>query len=69
MFGYQAQFEGDEQVHLQADGQFNVTSVPYFFKVRIDSDLVTPVGRPMQGTLIYLNQGSRPGLLISTMSL
>ena len=36
---------------------------------RLDSDLATPYGEPMQGTLIYLNQQPQPGLLVSTMRL
>jgi tetratricopeptide (TPR) repeat protein len=68
IFGYQARFEGGERVHLDADGQFNVRRVPRFFKVRIDSDLITPIGDPMQGTLIYLNQRPRPGFMLTTLN-
>jgi hypothetical protein len=67
IFGYQARFEGGERVHLDADGQFNVKRVPRFFKVRIDSDLITPIGDPMQGMLIYVNQRPGPGFMLSTL--
>ena len=66
---YQARFERGERVEFDADGQFIVTRVPRFFKVRVDSDLSTPYGDPMQGTLIYLKRQSRPGLMISTLGL
>ena len=68
-FVYQARFERGERVEFDVDGQFVVTRVPRFFKVRIDSDLPTPYGDPMQGTLIYLNQRSRPGFMINTLGL
>jgi hypothetical protein len=66
LFGYQARFERGERVHSDADGQFTVTRVPRFFKVRIDSDLITPIGAPMQGTLIYVNQPG-PGIMLTTL--
>jgi tetratricopeptide (TPR) repeat protein len=66
---YHARFEGAERVEFDAEGQFVVRRVPQFFKVRIDSDLSTPYGDPMQGTLIYLKQPSKPGLMISTLGL
>ena len=69
VFVYQARFEQGERVEFDADGQFMVTRVPRFFKVRIDSDLVTAYGDPMQGTLIYLNRRSRPGFMINTLGL
>jgi hypothetical protein len=40
-FVYQARFVEGERVELDAEGQFVVTRVPRFFKVRIDSDLST----------------------------
>jgi hypothetical protein len=43
--------------------------MPRLFKLRIDSDLSTPYGDPMQGTLIYLNQHPQPGVLVSTLGL
>jgi tetratricopeptide (TPR) repeat protein len=48
---------------------FIVTETPRFFKLRIDSDLSTPYGDPMQGTLIYLNQHPQPGILVGTLGL
>jgi tetratricopeptide (TPR) repeat protein len=66
---YQAGFEEGERISFNTGGQFIVTRVPRFLKVRIDSDLSTPYGDPMQGTLIYLRQRSRPGLLVSTRGL
>jgi tetratricopeptide (TPR) repeat protein len=69
IFGYQARFEGREAVHFDAHGQFVATEVPRFFKLRIDSDLVTPYADPMQGTLIYLNQHPEAGVLVSTLGL
>jgi hypothetical protein len=68
-FAYQAGFKRGERVSFEADGQFIVTEVPRFFKLRIDSDLSTPYGNPMQGTLIYLNQHPKPGALVSTLGL
>jgi tetratricopeptide (TPR) repeat protein len=69
IYGYQAGFEGGERVSFDADGHFVVTRVPRFFKVRVDSDLSTSYGDPMQGTLIYLRQQSRPGVMVSTLGL
>jgi tetratricopeptide (TPR) repeat protein len=69
IFSYQARFSQGKQVEFDADGQFVVTEVPRLFKVRVDSDLSTPYGDPMQGTLIYLNQHPQPGVLVSTMGL
>ena len=39
------------------------------FALGIDSDLSTPYGNPMQGTLIYLNQHPQPGILVGTLGL
>ena len=69
VFNYQIRFERDEQIDFDADGQFVVTEAPRFFKLRVDSDLSTPYGDPMQGMLIYLNQHPQPGILISTLGL
>jgi tetratricopeptide (TPR) repeat protein len=69
VFHYQARFERGERIEFGHDGRFVVTEVPRFFKVRIDSDLVTPYGNPMQGMLIYLSQHPKPGILISTLGL
>ena len=69
VFSYQRRFERGEQTEFDADGQFVVTEAPYFFKLRIDSDLSTPYGDPMQGILIYLNQQPQPGILIGTLGL
>ena len=68
-FVYQARFAQGERVELDADGQFIVTRVPRFFKVRMDSDLSTLYGDPMQGTLIYLSRQPRPGFMINTLGL
>lgn len=68
-FGYQARFERGKMTKFDADGQFVVTEVLRFFKLRMDSDLSTPYGDPMQGVLIYLNQGPGPGVLVSTLGL
>ena len=62
-------YERGKEVASNADGRFVVTEAPRFFKLRMDSDLATPYGEPMQGTLIYLNQQPQPGLLVSTMRL
>jgi tetratricopeptide (TPR) repeat protein len=69
VFSYQVRFSRGEQVEFDADGQFVVTEIPRLFKLRIDSDLSTPYGNPMQGTLIYLNQHPQPGVLVSTLGL
>ena len=66
---YLARYEGCERVEYDHGGQFVVTEVPRFFKLRIDSELSTPYGDPMQGTLIYLNQHPKRGILISTLGL
>jgi tetratricopeptide (TPR) repeat protein len=68
VFNYQFSARG-KQCEEDAHGQFVVTELPRLFKLRIDSDLSTPYGNPMQGTLIYLNQHSKPGILISTLGL
>ncbi|MCP4544845.1 MAG: tetratricopeptide repeat protein [bacterium] len=67
IFNYQARFSRGEQVFFDADGRFVVTEMPRLFKLRMDSDLASSYGDPMQGTLIYLNQHPRPGVLLSTM--
>lgn len=66
---YLARYERGERVEYDHGGQFVVTEVPRFFKLRIDSDLSTPYGDPMQGTLVYLNQHPGQGILISTLGL
>lgn len=68
-FNYQARFKQGQRIEFDAHGQFVVSEVPRFFKLRIDSDLSTPYGDPMQGTLIYLNQHPAPGFLVSTLGL
>jgi len=69
VFSYRLRFERGKQVESDADGQFVVTEVPRFFKLRMDSDLSTPYGDPMQGILIYLNQQPQPGILVNTLGL
>jgi tetratricopeptide (TPR) repeat protein len=69
VFSYQLRFERGEQIEFNAHGQFVVTEAPRFFKLRVDSDLSTPYGDPMQGMLIYLNQHPQPGILVSTLGL
>jgi hypothetical protein len=69
IFNYQARFERGERVEFDHHGQFVVTELPRFFKLRIESDLSTPYGDPMRGTLIYLNQHPEPGFLVSTLGL
>jgi hypothetical protein len=68
-FVYQARFSGGKRTELSAEGQFVVSEAPSFFKLRMDSDLATPYGAPMQGNLIYLRQRAQPGVLINTMGL
>ena len=68
-FTYQARFQRGKRIEFDAHGQFVVTETPRFFKLRVDSDLVTPYGNPMQGKLIYLNQHPKPAILISTLGL
>lgn len=68
-FNYQARLEGGEAVDFESHGRFVATEVPRFFKLRIDSDLSSPYADPMQGTLIYLNQDSEAGILVSTLGL
>jgi tetratricopeptide (TPR) repeat protein len=69
IFSYRLRFERGEQTEFDADGQFVVTEAPRFFKLRMDSDLSTPYGDPMQGLLIYLDQHPQPGILVSTLGL
>lgn len=68
-FYYQARWQDGKLVEDDHDGQFVVTEVPRFFKLRIDSDLSTTYGEPMQGMLIYLNQQPKPGFMINTLGL
>lgn len=67
IFNYQARFDRSKRIEFDSHGHFDITEVPRFFKLRIESDLETPYGNPMQGKLIYLNQYPRPGILISTL--
>jgi len=67
IFNYQARFDRSKRIEFDSLGHFVITEVPRFFKLRIESDLATPYGNPMQGKLIYLNQYPRPGILISTL--
>jgi tetratricopeptide (TPR) repeat protein len=69
VFNYQIRFAQGQQVEQDADGQFVVTEKPRLFKLRIDSDLSSPYGDPMQGVLIYLDQRAQPGVVISTLGL
>lgn len=68
-FNYAAQFNSEERTDFQTDGRFDVTTVPHLFKVRMDSDLNTSLGSPMQGVLIYIHQSHQPGILTSTLGL
>jgi hypothetical protein len=68
-FHYQARFEGHEMTALDATGRFVVTEAPRFFKMRVDSDLSTPYGDPMQGNLIYLKQSPGTDIIVSTLGL
>jgi len=69
VFSYQLRFDRGKQIEFDTYGQFVVTEAPRLFKVRMDSDLSTPYGDPMQGILIYLNQHPQPGILVSTLGL
>lgn len=69
IFSYQLRFGRGKQIEFDANGQFVATEVPRLFKLRIDSDLSTPYGDPMQGMLIYLSQHPQPGVLINTLGL
>ena len=69
VFSYQIRFDQGKRSEFDAHGQFVVTEMPRFFKLRMDSDLSTPYGDPMQGILIYLNQHPQPGVLVGTMGL
>ncbi len=69
VFNYSAQFNGEEMTDFQTEGRFDVTTVPRLFKVRMDSDLNTSLGSPMQGILIYIHQPQKPGVLTSTLGL
>ena len=68
-FNYRARYQRGIRIEFDAQGQFVVTKVPRFFKLRVDSDLVSPYGNPMHGKLIYLNQHPKPAILISTLGL
>jgi tetratricopeptide (TPR) repeat protein len=68
-FNYLARFEDGKGAESSTSGRFIVDEAPRFFKIRIDSDLSTPYGDPMQGKLIYLNQRAKPGFMISTLGL
>jgi len=68
-FSYHARFQRGKRIEFGAQGQFVVSKVPRFFKLRMDSDLATPYGNPMRGKLIYLNQSQKPSILISTLGL
>ncbi len=68
-FNYVARFEDGKEVESSTYGRFIVDEAPRFFKIRIDSDLSTPFGDPMQGKLIYLSQRAKPGFMISTLGL
>lgn len=67
IFNYQAQYLRGKPVDKIADGQFRVQELPIFFKLRIDSDLPLPYVKNSQGYTIYLNQQSKPGLLVTSM--
>ena len=67
VFNYQAKFASGERSDFITDGRFDVTIVPRLFKLRMDSDLITPIGSPMKGVLIYVNQRRKPGILTSTL--
>jgi len=69
IFNYQARFERRKRIEFDSNGHFVITEAPRLFKLRMNSDLATPYGNPMQGRLIYLNQHPRPGILISTLGL
>lgn len=69
IFNYQARYQRGKRVEFDTHGQFIVNEVPRFFKLRIDSDLSTPYGNPMRGTLIYLNQHPESGFLLTTLGL
>ena len=56
LFNYQARFQQGKRSSSMPKVNLLSTKVPRFFKLRIDSDRVTPYGKPMHGKLIYLNQ-------------
>jgi len=69
IFAFQARFQRGKKIEFDSHGHFVITEVPRFFKLRMDSDLATPYGNPMQGKLICLNQHPKPAILISTLGL
>ena len=68
IFNYRASYQAG-QLTFDSDGRFVVTELPRLFKLRMDSDLASHYGDPMQGVLIYLNQEQAPGVLVNTLGL
>lgn len=68
-FAYHARFQQGRRVEFDFEGRFIINEVPRFFKLRVDCDLSTPYGSPMQGKLIFLNQHPKPGILLNTLGL
>jgi len=51
------------------NGRLFADKIPSHLKVRVDSDLESPYGSPLQGYFIYLNQGTKPGVAVITFGL
>lgn len=67
-FSYQLEMREDI-LQDAAAGRLLSDQAPTFLKVRVDSDLESPYGTPFSGYFIYLAQGQRSGVIVSTLGL
>lgn len=67
-FIYTSTYNRRERSDFDADGRFLTHLTPTFFKLKVDSDLESPLGIPLQGLFIYVKNGPRKGTIVSTIS-
>lgn len=67
-FIYTSTYNRKERIDFDADGRFLTHLTPTFFKFKVDSDLESPLGLPLQGLFIYIKNGPSKGMVVSTIS-
>jgi tetratricopeptide (TPR) repeat protein len=67
-FSYQLEMTEDG-LKSSSDGRLLSGQAPSHLKVRVDSDLESPYGSPFRGYFIYLRQGTKPGIAVTTLGL
>ena len=59
----------EDGVESSSNGRLLSEQITSHLKVRVDSDLESPYGSPFRGYFIYLGQGARSGIAVTTLGM